>query len=322
MRRTHFLQTSLTSLLLIAVGLVALAQADAGYRGITFSPDGSCLLAVYSDGKWSFIYKIPIDTGKATRLTAATSGYEGLPSYSADGKQIAYSFSPGPGTNSRIFIANPDGSNAHPLANSGTSDFGALLSPDSKSVIFKRYGYYGKYSPIARPAQHEWNFYTADLNGDNMRRLTSESLYEVSPASLSPDGKSLVFVDSFEAIVIHPLEEMSKPNAVLKPRLNGKKAEVYGEAVFSADGKSILFTAAFNKGGKYDYNVYQLDLRTQNVESLTSAKGHAGQLQISRDGQKAVFLHEDYDRTDGKATVFLLDLKTHDLTPLTINGIH
>lgn len=309
-------------LLLLFFSLVAFSAGKGRYEGFTFSPDGTYLLAVYFDGASAFIYRIPIGTGKAVRLTSATAGYEGLPSFSADGKQIAYSYSPGRDGNSRIFIANADGSNARALANNGTNDFRPLLTPDNKSVIFKRYGYYGNYSPIVRPARHEWNFYAADLNGNNIRQLTSESLYEVSPASLSPDGKSLAFVDSFEAIVIHPLEEMSKPNAVLKPRLNGKKAEVYGEAVFSADGKSIIFTAAFNRGGKYNYNVYQLDMGTQNVEVLTSAKGHAGELQVSRDGQKAVLLHEGYDRPDEGPTVFLLDLKTRSLTPLNITGIH
>jgi Tol biopolymer transport system component len=320
MRRSHALQTSLVNLLLFLVGVAVSTHAEAGYRGIAISPDGTCLLAVYANDTSSFIYKVPVDTGKATRLTAAPGGYEGLPSFSADGKRIAYSFSPGLGTSSRIFIADADGSNAHPLANSGTNDFGALLSPDNRVVIFKRYGYYGNYSPIARPAQHEWNFYAADLNGNNVRQLTNESFYMVSPASLSPDGKTLLFVDSFDEIVLYPVDDSSKAKIILKPRLNGKQAEVYSEAVFSPDGQSVLFTAAFDKWGKFNYNVYRLDLATQNVEPLTSAKGHAGQLQVSRDGQKAVFLHEDHDR--GSATVFLLDLKTRNLTPVNITGIH
>jgi Tol biopolymer transport system component len=322
MTRSYHLQTRLTGLLLALVGLTASTHAEAGYRGIAISPDGTCLLAVYSNGASSFIYKVGVDTGKATRLTAAPGGYEGLPSFSADGKRIAYSFSPGPGTNSRIFIADADGSNAHPLANSGTNDFGALLSPDNRGVIFKRYGYYGNYSPIARPAQHEWNFYAADLNGNNVRQLTNESFYMVSPASLSPDGKTLLFVNSFDEIVLYPVDESSKPKIVLKPRLNGKQAEVYSEAVFSADGQSVLFTAAFDRSGKFNYNIYRLDLATKNVEALTSAKGHAGQLQVSRDGQKAVFVHEDYRQSPDTAAVMVLDLKTRNLTPLNITGLH
>jgi len=296
------------------------SQQEEGYRGLTFSLDGTYLLAVHFDGTSSFIFKVPLDTGKATRLTGAKEGFEGVPSFSADGRQIAYSFSPGHGANSRLFIANADGSDAHALANSGTNDFGALLSSDNKSVIFKRYGYYGKYSPIARPAQHEWNFYAADLDGNNVRQLTNESFYMVSPASLSLDGKTLAFVDSFEKIVLYSVKESSKAKAVLQPTLNGKKAEAYSEVVFSPDGKSIFFTAAFNRSGKYNYNIYRFDLGTQSVEPLTTDKGHDGQLAASPDGQRVVFVHDESQRDT--TAIFLLDLNTHKLTPVTITGIH
>src|SRR5271155_4318284 len=91
--------------LLLASGVLASSKSQESYfQGFTFSPDGSYLLAVYFDGTSSLIYKVPIAGGKATRLTGASSGFEGVPSFSADGKRIAYSFSPGKNVSSSLFV--------------------------------------------------------------------------------------------------------------------------------------------------------------------------------------------------------------------------
>lgn len=321
MWRRAILELALIPLLLVSGVLASSKSQERYFQGFTFSPDGSYLLAVSSDGISSFIYKVPITGGKATRLTRATSGFEGVPSFSADGKRMLYSFSPGKNGDSRFFTANADGTAAHPLSNSGTNDLGALFSPDDKTIVFKHYGYYGNYSPIARPGPHEWNFYAADLDGNNVRQITKESYWMVSPASLSPDGRTLVFVDSFDAIVLYATKDASAQKVVLKPTLKGKKASVYSLAVFSSDAKSIIFTASYasNFWGQYNYNVYRMDLMTHAVEALTTGKGDINALAVSRDSQWVAFAHNDWNpKTE---SIFLLNVTTRKLTPLTITGI-
>jgi Tol biopolymer transport system component len=312
----------LTLVLVLTSGVLASSKRQESiYQGFTFSPDGSYLLAVHFDGTSSFIYKVPTTGGNATRLTGATGGFEGVPSFSADGKRIVYSFSPGREGGARIFTANADGTDAHPLVNSGTNDLGALLSPDDKTIVFMHYGYYGNYSPIARPAPHEWNFYASDLDGNNVRQITRGSYWMVSPASFSPDGRTLVFVDSFDDILLYPTKDANGQKVVLKPTLNGKKANAYCKAVFSSDGKSIIFTASYTSSfwGTYNYNVYRLDLGTHTVETLTTEKGDIGALAVSRDGQWVAFTHDEWK--PHTATIFLLNLITRKMMPLTIIGI-
>jgi Tol biopolymer transport system component len=275
----------------------------------------------------SFIYKIPIISGRATRFTSATEGFEGVPSFSPDGKRIVYSFSPGHGANSRIVITDIDGSDARPLANSGTNNFSPVFSPDNKTIIFARSGYYGNYSPIAQPAQHEWNFYTSDLGGANVRQLTNENFYMVSRMCVSPDGKSVLFVSDEErgdVIAIYSLEQPPRPKRVLKPHVQGEVAgTVLNDPNFLPDGKTIVFLAASTSNGKsaYDYDVYRMDLETQQIEKLTDKNGYSYDLQLTRDGKTAVFL-KDISRWHGNETkIFLLNLATHKITPFEVTGI-
>jgi dipeptidyl aminopeptidase/acylaminoacyl peptidase len=135
------------------------------FESFTFSPDGKYLAAVYSRPGSSLIYKIALDTGKATRLTTSAEGFARTPSFSPDGKQIAFSYSPAQETRSRIVIANVDGSASMTWPASEANDLRPLFMPDGKSLVFARSGYFGNYSPIAPPTNHQWNFYVGDLDG-------------------------------------------------------------------------------------------------------------------------------------------------------------
>jgi hypothetical protein len=141
------------------------------YEGLTFSADGKQIFAVHSRPGSAFIYKIPLDTGKAARFTSASKVFEGIPAFSADGKHVAYTESPAEkGANPRIVIANSDGSDPHPLTSSERAAC-PLLSLDNKTVIFARYGYFGNYDGFAQQHAHEWDFYASNLDGTNVRQL-------------------------------------------------------------------------------------------------------------------------------------------------------
>jgi Tol biopolymer transport system component len=68
-------------------------------EAVSVSPDGKLLSGVYGyqDEHGVFIYKIAVETGVATRLTEAKSGWESSPTFSADWKQIAFSYESGNG---------------------------------------------------------------------------------------------------------------------------------------------------------------------------------------------------------------------------------
>ena len=317
--------------LLLLLHSVVTCSATGQITSVSVSPDGKIVAATYEKGHTSFIYKIALDTGDATRLTDAKTGVESSPSFSPDGTRIAYSYSPGNGGHSRIVIGNLDGSDLHSWPPSDTSDFRPLFSLDNKTIVFARSGYYGSYSPIAQPYRHDWNFYAAGLDGTNLRQLTNDHFYMVSDASVSPDGKSMVFVSSEEhgdVIEVRSVEDPAKPRQILRPRLPKKPSlgQLFNCPNYMPDRESILFLAATD--GKlpwsgYDYDVHRMDVGTGAVERLTQGNGYATDLKVSADGKTAVFLkwRSDWHGTPNKSELYLLDLPTHRLTPLKVSGL-
>jgi Tol biopolymer transport system component len=321
------------------------------YEGLTFSADGKQIFAVHSRAGSAFIYKIPLDTGRAARFTSAMKVVEGLPAFSTDGGRVVYTESPAKrGANPRIVIANSDGSDPHPLTSSERAA-SPLLSLDNKTVIFARYGYFGNYDGFAQPHAHEWDFYATNLDGTNVRQLTNESIYSVSRPSLSPDGKSLAFIGpeldsiqrheielrykdaptefaahtselSAEAITIDSLEQPPKPRRVFKPHFKGepRSGPIFGDPVFLPDGEDILFLAA--TGQPFDYDVFRMNLRTQEIMKLTHRNAYAYSLRVTPDGKTAAFVRQQWHGGQpGRSAIFLLDLASGTVTPFRITGL-
>jgi Tol biopolymer transport system component len=312
--------------------LVACAGKSSGQiRSLAISSDGKLIAIDFGKDNTSFIYEVSVDTGIGNRLTDAKTGRESSPSFSPHGKRIAYAYSPGNGVPSSIVIVNVDGSDLHAWSPSEANDFRPLFSPDNKTIIFARSGYYGSYSPIAQPYRHDWNFYAAGLDGADLHQLTNDHFYMVSDASVSPDGKSMVFVSSEEhgdVIEVRSVEDPAKPMQILRPHV--PKEPSLGQGFncpnYLPDGKSILFMAASNGKGLwsgYDYDVYRMDIGTGAVERLTTGNGYASDLKVSADGRTAVFLkwHSNWRGTPNKNELYLLDLETHKLKPFKVNGL-
>src|SRR5580658_6723407 len=113
-------------LVLIFLLTVTCAASQSGVmNGLAVSPDGKLILVTYEKDQAAFIYKVSVETGVATRLTKADTGWKSSPSFSADGKQIAYSYTPNKEARSRIIIANVDGSDARQWSPAEVAD----LSP-------------------------------------------------------------------------------------------------------------------------------------------------------------------------------------------------
>jgi Tol biopolymer transport system component len=327
---TFFVRVGLSLLFLHPVVACA-GKSSSEIRSLAISPDGK-LIAVGFGEDTTFIYKVSVETGIATRLTDVKIGAESGPAFSPDGKRIAYSYSPGNGAHSSIVTANVDGSDLHSWASSGGNDYWPVFSPDKTTIIFARSGYYGSYSPIAQPHPHAWNFYGADLDGTNVRQLTDESFYMASTPSVSPDGKSMVAVtedlDTPQKIAFYSVDRLGKPLLTLRPHVpkepNHEPELDYPN--YMPDGKNILFMAASN--GKlwsgYNYDVYRLDIETGAVERLTEGNGFATDLKVSADGATAVFLkwRSDWRGTPVKNELYLLDLQTHKLTLFRVKGLN
>ena len=299
-------------------------------RDFAFSPDGQFVVISRSNGSSTFLYRVALDTGKATRLTQAERGFEGSPSFSPDGKRIAFAYRPNRNSRSRIYIAGPDGSGSHPLfsSDSDADDFSPVFTTNSYRVYFARSAFFGNYSPIARPSQHEWDIYSVDVEGHNLRQITNEHFYQISAPSLSMDGKKMLFSTDTEdgsRLAIYSLDNPSKPQTLLQPHVpNEPRRPIFGSALFASDSQSILFLAASEArhGAAFDYDVYRMNLKGGTVTKLTSGNGYASGLCVSPDGRKAIFMKWTFDerRTPIASQLHLLDLETRETFPLPISG--
>jgi Tol biopolymer transport system component len=314
--------------------LIACAGKSSGQVGsVSLSPDGKVVAVELKKGSTAFIYRVSVDTGVATRLTTAKAGYESSPAFSADGKRIAFTYRPEGGSHAGIVLVNSDGSAIQEWSPTEVTAFSPVLSADNKTIVFGRSGYYGSYSPIAQPHLHEWRFFASDLDGSNVRPITNESFYGASPASVSPDGKSMAVMtvgfDAGQQIAIYSLAGPESPTRSLKPHVP-KEADHKNPIVdfpnYMPDGKSLLFLAASN--GKllwsgFDYDVYRIDIETGAVERLTKGNGYASDLKVSADGKTAAFLkwRSDWRGTPVRSELYLLDVQSHKLTPLRVGGL-
>jgi Tol biopolymer transport system component len=318
--------------LLFLYTLIACAeQSSDRIRSLAISPDGTLIAIDFGKNNESFIYIIRAGTGFASRLTTVKTGAESFPAFSPDGRRIAYSYSPGNGGHSGIIIGNIDGSDLHSWSSSGTNDYWPVFSPDNKTIVFARSGFFGSYSPITQPHPHAWSFYASNLDGTNVRELTSESFYMASPASVSPDGKNMVMVsegiDTNRQIAVYSLDRPGKPTHSLQPHVPkeaDRKNPILNSPNYMPDGKSVLFMAASNGKHGYDYDVYRVDLETGSLERFTNGNGYATDLKVSADGKTAVFLkwQSDRHRTPIKNELYLLDLQTHTLRLVNVSGIN
>jgi len=314
-------------LLLVLLAHAAFGKNSSGQiRAVAVSPDGKLLAVDFGNDKSSFIYKVPVDTCVAARLTNANDGQESSPSFSADGKRIAFTYRPADHRRSRIVIANADGSELHEWSPSEANDVSPVISPDGKTMVFSRFGFFGSYSPIAQPHAHEWNFYAADLDGGNVRQITNESFYMASAPSVSPDGKNMVVVaeglETDQQIAIYSITHPGPRLRTLQPHVPNevsRKHPILAYPNYLPDG-SILFMAADKR---IDYDVYRLDPDTGAIEKLTNRNGYATDLGVSADGRTAVFLKWQISRTGDLVSnqAYLLDLQSREAKPLKISGL-
>lgn len=154
---------------------------SAGMRGTFFEPN-----KLYTD-----IYIVNVDGSGLTQLTR-DSGRNGSPTWSPDGKQIAFTSNRDTDGKAKIWVMNADGSNQREIPNSNI-DKGSTFpniqlawSPDGTKILFTHYR--------ACPGDLEVAIHVMNADGNNTRLLTNDpnSCGVYSSPRWSPDGTKIV----------------------------------------------------------------------------------------------------------------------------------
>jgi TolB protein len=190
-----------------------------------WAPDGGGIVFVSDRTGDPEVYTLRFG-GVPVRLTHA-SGRDAHPSYSPDGKQIAFQ-SPREGQHTNIYLMNTDGSRQERIT-SHTGFAGVpVWSPDGKTLAYQ-------WLPEGEGAK--WRLMSLSLSGDRTPRPLTDGAANDQVVNWSPNGQRMVFYS--DRTGINQLYVMNRDGSGVV-RLTTTPAEDR-TAAFSPDGASIAF---------------------------------------------------------------------------------
>jgi len=291
----------------------------------TVSPVGNVALFSQPSGNSSFLYRKNPSSGAEERLTEASTGIESEPSFSHDGRLVVYSFATSPDAKSQVWVVGADGKNAHAITGKDEDTLHPVFSPDGSKVFYAASNFTGHYSPVVRPARHDWDVFSIPVRSNGMiggapaTQITHASFYDLRSLDIAADavnpGETKFLISTTGYPIGALLEEFSVGTTgrdkIFQPHVSGEPSigPSYGEARLIHDGMEVLFLAASDSPGQnYDYNVYSMsEVTGGDLKQLTHLKGMTTNLKILPDG-KATFVN------DGATQV--LDVTTQTVKPM------
>jgi tricorn protease len=185
------------------------------------------------------IFTVPAEKGDVRNLTNSSSSAEREPSWSPDGKRVAY-FSDATGEY-KLYLRDQDGLLAPKVIDLGpdpTYYYAPAWSPDSRRIVY---------------GDKRLNLWYVDVEGGKPVRIDTDPHSGFGPngfnASFSPDGKWILYarsLPSFESAAFLYSMETGKSTQITDGMSN------VTNPVFDAKGKYIYFTASTDIGPAID----------------------------------------------------------------------
>jgi TolB protein len=181
----------------------------------------------------------------------------------------------------RLFVANADGSEEHPLLQSTSLDYNPAWSPDGQWIVF------------TSERDGSADLYRVRRDGSGLQRLTDHPAYD-DQAAFSPDGKQLVFVTT-RAGGTADLWTLDVETRKAKPLTSGAGGDF--RPAWSPDGKWIAFSS--DRGstlpmakGRWEHlhivDVYLIRPDGSGLKRLTEHGNFCGSPKWSADSRRVV----------------------------------
>jgi tricorn protease len=222
-------------------------------RSVSVSPNGA-RVALEFRGE---VVTMPAEKGIVRNLTNTTGVHERSPSWSPDGKSIAYFSDEGGEYTLRVRPADGKGA-VKTFKLQGTGYYEEpTWSPDGKKIVYQ---------------DNSWTLYWLDLDSGNIKKIATEPRYAVGArnsriASWSPDSKWISYTLNthayYRVIYVYSLTE-EKSHAVTDGMSDA------GDPTFDPSGKFLYFLASTDTGPvNHGFNLSRLDMRATRQLYLT-----------------------------------------------------
>lgn len=226
------------------------------------------------------------------RDSASTTVRDGSPSWSPDGRQIAF-YSERDGK-ADLAIVDRSGQNHRVVTRTPADEGGPAFSPDGQSIAFDS------------DAGGGFDIWVMRRDGTDVRRLTTDPARDVAPV-WSPDGRRIAFMSARDNPEFD-LYEMNADGSNVR-RLTRESSNWFPQ--YSGDATRLAFHRM--------RDVHVMDLRTSAVTRLTTEPANGMHPAWSPDGRQIAFMSWRNGRTelfrmnaDGSGQELLLSMPDGD----------
>jgi Tol biopolymer transport system component len=196
---------------------------------------------------------------------------ENHPTWSPDGKKIAFERIEDDGKNSEIYVMNSDGTNQTNLTNTPPTahESAPSFSPTDEKIAFQG------------PGEITVGIYVMNADGANLARVSSPDAPAIAPR-FSPDGTKILFMSGLGVFGL-----VNSDGSNLTQIVNEGADGVPGLPTFFPNGTKI----AFPSGADGNEEIYAINIDGTNRVNLTNnPSAHDNQPSFSPDGKNMAYV--------------------------------